>query len=282
MDLATRIRMELADGKSPDQVVEELTAAGMTEPTARRHVERARMPEMQLSAPQATSDSNGKWAMTQGALLMSALVTMMVLSVMVGAGSDAISKRRYLLGIAGVVFFVRGYKKWSQSGQDEFPTTLVLIGAVTPVVIAVGFLAWRQLPHRTIEAAQQATPAPAATELTSWDLSKYARSKDPEKRCQAATEIGKREAMTLTSELSIMLMWDFDGDVKQCARDAFARLLQSQDELKRLTTIHTLGHEAGGKLFDDLLRSAAEHDPSEPNRNTARAMLERRLQARQR
>ena len=41
MDLATRLRRELAEGKSPDLIVSELVAGGMTESTARRLVDRA-------------------------------------------------------------------------------------------------------------------------------------------------------------------------------------------------------------------------------------------------
>jgi hypothetical protein len=249
----------------------------MTESTARRHVERARTPEMQLSAPEATRDSNGKWGMAQGAGLMSALVTMMVVSVLVGAGSDAISKRRYLLGIAGVVFFVRGYHKWSTSGQREFPTVHLLGGALAPVVVAIGMLAWRQIPHTTTVVAQQTAAAAATTELTSWDLAKYARSKDPEERCQAATEIGKRGELTLTSELTIMLMWDFDSDVKQCARDALALWLKSDNPEKRLLTIYRLA-DTTGTIANELLRYAAENDPDERNRRSAAGALERRKQ----
>lgn len=278
MDLATRIRMELADGKSPDQVVAELTAAGMTEPTARRHVDRARSipaaPTLLLEPP---VESTGKWALIQGTFLICGTMCILLLAAQLGV-TGQIRPRRYMLGVLGVVLFVRGLYQYSKvADRVPFPLAAVLMSAVSPFVMAGVFLATnaRSQPTTVTEAA----PAPVARPA---NLGKDIRSRDPEIRCRAAAEIASGEMMTYVTELSVMLMWDFDADAKKCARDAFARLLQSRDELKRLTTIHTLGHEAGGKLFDDLLRSAAEHDPSEQNRRTAQATLERRLQARKR
>ena len=70
MDLATRIRTELADGKPPEHIVAELVASGMSHPTAQRLVDRAVATPAPPTATQteddeAKDDPGGKWALVR-------------------------------------------------------------------------------------------------------------------------------------------------------------------------------------------------------------------------
>jgi hypothetical protein len=251
----------------------------MTEPTARRLVDRAHgAPPPQLSLHVAP-ESTGKWPMVQGAFIVSTTACMLILAAATGA---VLTKRRYIIAVVGVVLLARGIRQWSKvADRVPFPTTAVLLALLGPFGVG-GFILATELTTNRAPAGTVAASTPPASAQRLADVMPDFRSRDPETRCRAAEDAARGEKTIYNTELSVMLMWDFDARAKKCARDAFARLLQSQDEQKRLTTIHTLSHEAGGPLFDELLQSAADNDPSERNRSSARGALERRMQWRKR
>ena len=108
MDLATRIRTELADGKPPEQMVAELVASGMLHPTAQRLVDRAvTAPASPAPAPtdgdKTADDPGGKWTFRRMLFFSALLIPVSIVPTLIG-----ISGPIYLVAALalGVMMFV--------------------------------------------------------------------------------------------------------------------------------------------------------------------------------
>jgi hypothetical protein len=285
MDLAGRIRMELADGKSPDQIIAELAAAGMSEPTARKHVHRAMgVPDPITAPPESSKDPSGKWALIQGAVMTSTIVCMMGWVAVTGLRTDAISGRRYAFGVLGLVFFARGLYKWSKSGT-EFPTVGVVIGAMIPPILLGASVGWQRLESRTARAeVAAAAPAPERrsgpptyTELIDGrsvrDAMVALQSPDPAVKCQGLRDIGTREMIERGETLAIYSR-DEDTRVRACALDAFDTMLRSEVEDRRLSAVRSMF--TATRDADTLLERVSRNDSSAAVRSAAAQSLESR------
>jgi hypothetical protein len=258
-DLTTRIRLGLAAGKARDQVVAELVAGGLSQPTAERFVDRAlaeqgagpATPTRELAAkPAAEEDPGGRGAMISGSFWLS-------LGACVTGGTYLLAKpgEEFVLAygavIAGILAFVRGLSRWHQKGAGAFPWLGVLIAGGLPILgtgaLFGGTRAWsayqrnaRRAEQERLEQADRArreeeaavarrqasdqarTQAHAQRVRDAWNT---LRTSDQSSRLCEATQIvarnGLREAIP---DLVVLLRAPRYTSVQHCAASALVGL----------------------------------------------------------
>jgi hypothetical protein len=261
MDLATRIRLGLAEGKSPDLVVSELVAGGMTESTARRLVDRAASqpaplpPAADASAAEDSSDS-GRSSLIAGAFFASLGVAITAFTyIRARPGQEFIITYGMVFG--GLAMAGKGFQAWWKAGARDFPTRGVTIAAVFPIVLffgPLGWFTWRESTREARELAAQldAEQAAEAAEREATDKARQTRiaaetadtqravqalqlliDGSPAKRCAGARILGDLKQLDPSGELDRVAATDPDTSVRDCANAAIASIRDANPDAFR-------------------------------------------------
>jgi hypothetical protein len=259
MDLATRIRTELAEGKPPERIVDDLVASGMSRPTAQRLVDRGvSSPVAPPAAPsvegdEAASDPGGKWALVRGAFFFSLGITITAVTYYLAKPGQKYTIT-YGMVIAGIGAFAHGLKRWSHSAHTTFPAALILAAFSVPM-LAGGGLAWYKRPLTAGERIAQAIKKANAENEARLQQDEAKRRQDqaaekvriaramsdlqdsvkadqllidyrPEMRCEGARFFGDRKTPDPDAEgnLENLVETDPDMSVRRCGIDALAAI----------------------------------------------------------
>ena len=133
MDLTTRLRQGLAEGKSPDLLVAELVAGGMTESTARRVVDRAAKRRIlhypAVGAVAEDASDSGRTSLIVGAFFASLGIAITAFTYLrAQPGQKFIIT--YGLASGGLVMAGKGFQAWRTAGARNFPFRGVAMAAV--------------------------------------------------------------------------------------------------------------------------------------------------------
>ena len=267
MDLATRLRRELAEGKSPDLIVSELVAGGMTESTARRLVDRAiSQPDPvppAAGAIAAEAGDDGRTSLIAGAFLASlgAVITAFTY-VRARPGQEFIIT--YGLAFGGLAMAAKGFQAWRKGGARNFPIRAVTIAAVFPVVLFFGPLGWFTWRESTREARESAAQLDAeqaaeaakrdaeavkqeakdkvsqiriaterATTQRAIDAQQMLLDGNPARRCAGARILGDLKQLDPSGELERVAGTDPDTSVRDCAGAAIASIKEANPDAFR-------------------------------------------------
>ena len=267
MDVATRLRRELAEGKSPDLIVSELVAGGMTESTARRLVDRAiSQPDPvppAAGAIAADASDDGRTSLILGAFLASlgAVITAFTY-IRARPGQQFIIT--YGLAFGGLAMAGRGFQAWRKGGARNFPIRAVTIAVVFPVVLFFGPLEWftwrestrearesaaqldaeqaAEAAKQDAEAAKQAAEDKVKRNLIATKMAATRRAVDaqqmlmdgnPARRCAGARILGDLKLLDESGELERVAGTDPDTSVRDCASAALASIKEANPDAFR-------------------------------------------------
>lgn len=259
MDLATRIRTELADGKPPEQIVTDLVASGMSQPTAQRLVDRALTtpappPPAATADDEATEDAGGKWALVRGAFFFSLGATLTAVTYLLAKPGQ---KYTVMYGaiIVGLVVFAQGFYRWAMAEHHTFPAMLVLAALGLPMLGGAGLYWYKREPTlgerltrvlEETEAAEQAkreqdkVAKKRAVQKSVADAQEGAAAAykmvdaSPQVRCQGAQYFRDHKDPAAFGELTRLVETDPDMPVRRCAIDALVAIGSTKSLLRIL------------------------------------------------
>lgn len=263
MDLATRIRQGLAEGKPPEVVVSELMAGGMTEANARRLVDRALSQPLAppRAAVEAASDADDDHASDAGR--MSLIVGSFFASLGVAITAFTYLRARpgqefiitYGMVFAGLATAGKGLQAWWKAGARSFPIKGVTLAAVFPIVVffgPMGWFAWRESTREQRELAAQVRAEEAAAETAAAAAQAALRQRiasetaalqraaqayqmmmdgNPTTRCAGARIMGELKLRDPSSELFRLGDTDPEPFVRDCAKAAIAAIAAAHPDL---------------------------------------------------
>lgn len=249
LDLNTRIHAELGQGRSIDDVVAGLVARGLSEPNARRIVERAASapPPQPAEAAAAHGEADsGVKELVIGAFFFSlgTAVTALTYALAKPGGKFTLA---YGAIIGGFVSIVRGLRRF-EPARSTFPTVAFIAALLLPV-LGGGILYQMKRPLTAEERAGMAEAeeararrdqARAAEEKTQRETAERARrlaefektgaagvdartkmmSPNPAARCEGARWYGDHKMSEGGDELERLFETDPDLNVRRCALDA--------------------------------------------------------------
>jgi hypothetical protein len=148
VDFATRIRSQLDQGRSTDDIVAALVADGMSEANARRLVTRVLSSPPPLPGPAAstpgdadTGDPEARWSLFSGAFLFSLGCTFLAVVHLAGKSNPKV-KLTYLAVLGGALAMYKGWRQL-QATHSRFPTQLFLAALLGPAIGTYGLYEWK-------------------------------------------------------------------------------------------------------------------------------------------
>ena len=250
MDLSTRIRAGLAEGKDPDIIVSELVASGLSEPSARRLVDRAASQPLTAGTvtPAANDSIGGALDTGRAQMIAGVLFASLGLAITAYTYMRAQPGQRYTitygLVVAGVVMFGKGVRDWLNTGAQRFPAGAIVLAAAVPFAIffiPLGWTAWRESTRAEREFAAQEAAAAAereekerATQQRINDfqamMSRAVQAQEmlidgnPVTRCAGARIMAEQKLVEPFSELQRVASTDPEPSVRECATTAITAI----------------------------------------------------------
>jgi len=300
MDVAHRIRAQLAEGIPPGEIVARLVAEGMSDANARRIVDRIASEKVTPGVRFDRWFENGVWHMLAGAFACSLGTSGTALTYGLAKPGG-----KYMLAygaiIGGIVLFFRGLKEF-QPSRGPFPAKRLAAALLVPAVAAFGAYEWKR-PLTLGEIRARADAADARDEQARKDAAEGEKTKaaaelkgkidqnerltrligpalekmgsaDPKVRCEGTRYYLEKGTFGHESpELDRLIESDPDVEVRRCAFDGIfasgyggSTLISKLRKLEPYAEYKPLLVYGYTKLLDD---------PSEDVRTKAAAGLER-------
>jgi len=281
-DLATRIRLGLASGKTRDEIVADLVRGGLSGSSAERFVDRA-LAARDAGAPareppseaETKEDPSGRRAMISGAfwLALGSCVTGVTYLLAKPGGKYVLA---YGAVLAGALAFARGLSRWRQTATGPFPWRSVLVAAGVPVLgtfVLIGGAAGMRTYRRATQAAERerqeraerarqedeaaAARRGAADQARGEAQAKRVRrawetvrtSEHPTILCDAALLLGRNGLREAVPDLEVLLRNPRYTSVRACAAAALL-------DLGEIDTVLPAYVEWAGGADSDLSRMA--------------------------
>ena len=265
MDLATRIRAQLNEGRTPDEVVAGLVASGMSEATAWRIVTKILSAPASPAEPASSKvdgtlidDPHGRWSMVSGAFLFSLGCSLVWVTQLVGKPNPK-ARVTYLAILGGLAAIYKGLKRW-EPAHSRFPTAMFLAALLAPAIGTYALyesrrpatveevLAAAQREEQREKAEQQRLAAEKAerdkregqrimadalrTNAQTADALQKMMDGNPALRCQGAAYFRTNRIVDESGELERLLETDPDNNVRRCAVDSLIATGRSAGALR--------------------------------------------------
>ena len=269
MDVAGRIRAQLAEGIWPDEIMARLVSEGMSEPNARRIVDKivaegGPRPGQTSPEPYAKTHSNGWGQLVSGAFFFS-------FGTSVTALTYALAKPggKYLLAYGaiggGLISIWKGLKEFEPS-RGAFPNVAFVVALLLPACGGYGLYAWkRPLTLAEMAARADATEKQQEAEKARAAEEEAARQKregqkilaeklnflqaavaaqgqtidgNPAVRCEGARFFKEHKVPDESGSLSRLLESDPELEVRRCALDAM--LASGRDDMSVALTLERM------------------------------------------